>query len=186
MEDERSGALGCGCALVPGLLLGVAVFVLVGLLAQPRPAQVAGQGTSDDTRVTVSLSEEYIGRLVSAALGGGLLEGMQADVMPGNELAVRGQASVSVLGREVGMPISFRLRVAVRDGHLELDLVSGELPVGMGGSEVQAMARPVLARLAANLQGEMERALGPGWQVDDILTDDHSVILILAQSQERP
>lgn len=180
MEDERAGALGCGCALLPGLLLGVVIYVLVGLVARaPSPVGVA-QAAMPEGRVSVALSEEYLGRLIAASLGDGPIEGVEVDALPGNELVIRGQATMTVLGREMGLPVSFRLGVAALDGNLELRLLSSELPGGMEAPQATAMVHPLLARLTGNLQGELERALGPGWRIIDIRTDAGSVMLLLA------
>jgi hypothetical protein len=180
VEDERSGALGCGCALVPGLVLGVLIFALVGLVGRPPAPAIVSQTNPGPARVSVALSEEYMGRLVHASLGGGPLEGLEVDASPGNKLAVRGQVTVSVLGRDVGLPISFGFSVRLQDGRITLDLVDSELPGGMDEAQATGLVRPFLARIAGNLQRELERALGPGWRVEDIVTDEESVILLLA------
>ena len=133
MEEDRSGPVGCGCALLPGLALGVVLFVVVALLAGPVTPVGHAVAESTGDHVSVGLSEEYLGRLVEASLGGGPLGGIEVEARPGNELMVRGQASVSVLGREMGLPVSFRVRVAVQNGSLSLALAESTLPAGDGG-----------------------------------------------------
>ncbi|NPV07532.1 MAG: hypothetical protein HPY83_06155 [Anaerolineae bacterium] len=186
MDNERSGALGCGCALLPGLLLGVVVYVLVGLVAREPSPVGADRATIAEDRVSVALSEEYLGRLVSASLAGGPLQGIEVEAMPGNELVIRGQATMTVLGRELGLPVSFRLGVTVRDGNLEFRLLSSELPGGMDATEATAMTHPLLARLAGSLQVELERALGSGWCMEEIRTEADSVVLVLVGPEAEP
>jgi hypothetical protein len=70
--------------------------------------------------------------------------------------------------------------VRLQDGRITLDLVDSELPGGMDEAQATGLVRPFLARIAGNLQRELERALGPGWRGEDIVTAEESVILLLA------
>lgn len=179
MDDERAGPLGCGCALVPGLVLGLILFAAVALVLAPGAAPQSVAAAPDDARVTVSLSEDYLGRLVAASLGSGPLQGVEVDARSGNELVVRGQVVVNVLGREVGLPISFGVRVEVQNGAIRLLLPDDDEPAGMDAAQI-ASINPMLLRMAINLQREMERAVGPGWTVESIETTEDSVVLVMS------
>jgi len=178
LDDDRAGPLGCGCALLPGLILGLVVFLAVGLMLAPDVGARSGASTSDGVRMSVSLSEEYLGRLVAASLGGGPIEGVEVDARPGNELAVRGSVVVSVLGRELGLPLSFQVRVTLQDEAIRLYMPEDGAPAGMDAAQL-ASVNPMLLRMAINLQREMERAVGSGWTIEAIETDEDSVVLVL-------
>jgi len=180
VDDDRAGPWGCGCALLPGLALGMVLFAAAALVLGPAEAPGALAAPQDGSSMTVALSEEYLSRLVVAALGGGPFEGVEVDAQPGNLLAVRGQVVVKALGRTLGMPVSFEVKVAVRDGTLSLALSDKSLPSGMDASQTASLS-PMLVRMAVNLQREMERALGGGWTMSGIATDEESVIVTLSR-----
>lgn len=172
--------MGCGCALLPGLALGLVLFAAVALALGPTEAPSALAAPEDGTSMTVALSEEYLSRLVVASLGGGPLEGVEVDAQPGNLLAVRGQVVVKALGRTLGIPVSFEVQASVRGGALSLALSENSLPAGMDAAQTASLS-PMLVRMAVNLQREMERALGGRWNMEAIATDEESVIITLSK-----
>ena len=180
VRDDRGSALGCGCAVLPGLVLGVALYALVGLEAgRPTSIPPVPSGT-DQAEVRVALSEPYLSRALSEVADPTGESSWQVDVLPAGELRVQGQVTVKALGTNIGVPLTLLIRVAVANGQLGLTLIEADLPVELDATKLAAVVNPVLDLASRQFQLQLAQMVGEGWRLARVETTEAEVELVLA------
>lgn len=177
MDDERQGVLGCGCALLPGLVLGVFLYVAAGvLLASHNAALPKGEGN-----ISISLSEDYLAQMARESIRNDLVDDWFVDVRPDKTLRLEGRVSTGLLGRSISLPIVMVLEVAAEAGTLHLTLREAQIPGAEDPASTEATMLPFLDQLNASLQNEIRRLFGSEWKLVDVMATDESLTLQLVR-----
>ncbi|MHB0879134.1 MAG: hypothetical protein ACYC5O_24105 [Anaerolineae bacterium] len=177
MDEDRSGALGCGCALPLGLVLGLVAFALIGTLSgSPAAAATTGPGA-----MTLALSEAYLGSALGSLSTTADGPAWQLDVLPDGQLALQGMVTASALGREMSLPVRLLLSATAVDGEVQFALTSAELPGGVDAATATGMVSPLLSAASSELQARLASTLGPTWSVSAVSTNDSEMLLILTE-----
>ena len=177
MDEDRSGALGCGCALPIGLVLGLVAFALIGTLAG-SPASASDPAAGG---VTLALSERYLGSAMESVGGASEASGWRLDVLPDNQLALLGMVTATAFGREMSLPVRLLLTIAAVDGSIKFSLASAELPGGVDAATVTGLVSPLLTAASAELEAGIASALGPDWRVVGLSSSDDEVLVYLEE-----
>lgn len=176
MEDDRSGALGCGCALPIGLVMGLVAFALVGALAGgPPPASTGGSDS-----VTLAMSESYLSAALTSVTGVPELAGWEADVLPDNRIALLGIVEVEAFGQDMGLPVRVVLLATAAGGSVELSLESAQVSGAVDATAATGLVGPLLATVNDELEARLASSLGPSWRVISVSSSDDELLVHLA------
>jgi len=178
VQDDRTGALGCGCALLPGLILGVIIYGVVGFgtASAPPPASPPTDGS-----MQVALSEPYLSEVISQMLRQEAETEWRVNVQPGEVVQLQGQVAVTVFGRELSAPVGMKLGVGVEAGRLRLTLLEAQLPSGSDASSISALVNPLLVQADRQLDAEVARFLGNDWALVGVRSTDAELILLVSR-----
>lgn len=180
MADDRNGATGCGCAIIPGLLLGVVVYAAVGLVlgkAAASPVQSSG--------LRIALPAPYLARLVAESVKDERIAAWQVSVRPGEDIEMEAQVTVQAFGQTMVLPARFLFHAEAKNGHLVLKLKDAKLPGGQDATAASTMVAPLAAAADDLLQKEIARDLGGGWTLSGVSSGDGALVLEL-QPEGRP
>jgi len=177
--EDRSGPLGCSCALLPGIILGVVLYVGVGLLIAPASESIPDESNAGVVSARVALSEDYLSDIVSAMISSGPTTGWSVDIQPGEEMVFSSQVTAKAFGSEIALPVSIRVRVHYQGGDLRLVPVEMKLPGGIDPTVGANSVNPILESVADKFRSEMLRATGGVWDIEAIHTTDRALVLSL-------
>ena len=185
MRDDRSSALGCGCAVIPGLLLGLVFYALVGLIAGKPAAAPSVPAIAGPGEVRVALSEPYLSRVLSEMIDPSAESEWQVNVLPNQQVHLQGQVMVSAFGKEIAIPLGLLLRLDMVGGNLRLTLVEAEVPGELDAAKITSLVNPMLDLASQQFQLELAHLVGSGWRLIGVNTTETEVNLLLAPGAEQ-
>lgn len=183
MSDDRGGSFGCGCALVPGLVLGLILYALIGLMSGPPP--VVAQAAPAAPSLRLALSETYLSGLLDEMTRADGIEAWQVDVRPQGELRLQAQVKASAFGREMALPMRMTVVAGAADGLLDLALVEAEVPGGTDEAEARQTLEPLLATVGRQFQATLAGVVGGDGRITEVVTTDTELVLLLQGEGDR-
>ena len=158
--------------------MGLLAYLLVGALSG-HPEAVTEPDGQPKEQVRLALAETYMQRVAESMIEDQPIGGWQVDARPGNEIELKGQITAEAFGREIGLPVSFRLGISVASGEVSLVLLEAKLPGGVDAAEAGAALSPLLAQVSRSFQEEIAAAVGPGWSLAEVTTTEEELVLVL-------